>query len=171
MRGGRGSRRVRPMSILLLTSLIAAPAHAEDAPEFLLGDLGVRIDLPRSWRMTRWSDWDFNAELKRGRDTVLLFAWATPVQTAATAGSRLLAWFRIEITGPSSCKTWRTVSQPTHSSRKYSLKMMRRTKMNIRTKSLFCVSAGSCIVTCPFLLSRISSRQCLIRDLVPIPSA
>jgi hypothetical protein len=71
------------MSFLLVAAL-AGPALAEDAPEFLLGDLGVRLDLSRSWRMTRWSDWDFNAELKTPRDTVLLFVWATPVQVPIT---------------------------------------------------------------------------------------
>ncbi len=59
--------------------LVATPAGAEDntAPEFLLGDIGVRIDLPKEWKMTRWSDWDFKGE----KGDVLLFAWATPVQT------------------------------------------------------------------------------------------
>lgn len=55
-------------------------AFAADAPEFLLGDLGVRIDLPKSrWTMTRWSDWDFAA--KAEKDPVLqVIVWATPIQ-------------------------------------------------------------------------------------------
>ena len=62
--------------ITLLLTLTALPALADDAPEFLLGDVGVRVDLPRTWQMTRWSDWDFKASRKD--DTVLMFAWATP---------------------------------------------------------------------------------------------
>lgn len=66
---------------LLLFSLIAAPAAfaaATEAPEYLLGDLGVRVDLPRGWKMLRWSDWDFKAETQDGG--VMLFAWGTPYQ-------------------------------------------------------------------------------------------
>jgi hypothetical protein len=73
--------------LLLLSSSVARA----DAPEFLLGDLGVRLDLPAgSWRMTRWSDWDFKAE---GRDgALLLFAWATPVQTPVVEGPGAAGW-------------------------------------------------------------------------------
>src|SRR5688572_2062653 len=76
--------------LLLLSS---GDARA-DAPEFLLGDLGVRLDLPAgSWRMTRWSDWDFKAE---GRDgAMLLFAWATPVQTPVVEGPDAAGWSRV----------------------------------------------------------------------------
>lgn len=71
---------------MLISSLLAllsleTPALAEDAPEFLLGDLGVRIDFPPGpWRMTKWSDWDFKGERAASSGTVLLFAWATPIQ-------------------------------------------------------------------------------------------
>jgi len=68
------------LSVVLLAGV--RPAHA-DAPEFLLSELGVRLDLPGStWRMTRWSDWDFKGEAMDG--ALLLFAWATPIQTPVT---------------------------------------------------------------------------------------
>ena len=54
--------------------------HAEEseAPKYLLGDVGVRVDLPSGWNMLRWSDWDFKAETS---DRALaLFAWSTPIQ-------------------------------------------------------------------------------------------
>jgi hypothetical protein len=56
--------------------LFAALSLAKDE-EFLLGDLGVRID-PAGWKMDRWSDWDFRATSSDG--TVVLAAWATPLQ-------------------------------------------------------------------------------------------
>jgi hypothetical protein len=68
----------------LVVGLLAfgAPALAQDAeeaaPEFLLGDVGVRVDLPRGWKMTRWSDWDFKAETA---DPLLLQAWSSEVQS------------------------------------------------------------------------------------------
>lgn len=69
---------------LVIVALLAGarPAQA-DAPEFLLGELGVRLDLPgNTWRMTRWSDWDFKGEAMDG--AMLLFAWATEIQTPVT---------------------------------------------------------------------------------------
>ena len=61
---------------------MSAPAAfaEEQAEEFLLGDVGVRIDLPKGWEMSRWSDWDFKAKSKDGK--MKLEAWATPVQQA-----------------------------------------------------------------------------------------
>lgn len=71
----------------LLSVLLAfgqPSAFAADAPEFLLGDLGVRIDLPASrWRMTRWSDSDFEGKIDT--DPILLYAWATSVQAPVTS--------------------------------------------------------------------------------------
>jgi hypothetical protein len=64
----------------ILTCLVSLAAAA-DAPEFLLGDVGVRVDVPRSYKMTRWSDWDFAAQ---SPDGVLVFAWATPFQVPIT---------------------------------------------------------------------------------------
>lgn len=70
---------MRVFSLLLAGLLaVATPAAAEDAPEFLLGDLDVRVDLPRGWNMSRWSDWDFKASTG---DPILLEAWSTEVQT------------------------------------------------------------------------------------------
>jgi hypothetical protein len=64
-----------PLFALLLS---VAPAKAE-APEFLLGTLGVRLDLDKSrWHMTKWSDWDFSAKVQT--DPIILMAWATPVR-------------------------------------------------------------------------------------------
>lgn len=62
----------------LLPFLLPVAAAEEAAEEFLLGDLGVRLDLPRGWRMTRWSDWDFKAQRDEG--PVLLWAWASDGQ-------------------------------------------------------------------------------------------
>ena len=65
--------------LLALTLSSLSPAAAE-APEYLLGDLGVRLDLSKSrWHMTRWSDFDFEA--KGTSDPILLYAWATPVRS------------------------------------------------------------------------------------------
>ncbi len=57
-----------------------APAQAQDTdePEFLLSDLGLRVDLPNNWHMTRWSSFDLKADTK---DPILLQAWGTDVQT------------------------------------------------------------------------------------------
>ena len=73
----------RLLTALLLLAL-ATPASAGEgdaAEEFLLGDVGVRIELPRGWKMSRWSDWDFTAKTNDG---VMMFAWATPVQDEVT---------------------------------------------------------------------------------------
>lgn len=72
-------------AILVGALLASAPARAqEEAPEFLLGDIGVRVDLPRGWKMTRWSDWDFTAATNDGQ--IKLFAWATPIQSPIAQG-------------------------------------------------------------------------------------
>jgi hypothetical protein len=72
----------------LLPFLIPVAAAEEAAEEFLLGDLGVRLDLPRGWRMTRWSDWDFKAQRDDG--PVLLWAWASDGQVPI--GGDASAW-------------------------------------------------------------------------------
>ncbi|MEZ4238784.1 MAG: hypothetical protein R3F59_22055 [Myxococcota bacterium] len=64
-------------TLLLFLFAVLAPAHAE-APEFLLGDLDVRLDLSHDWHMTRWSDYDFEARIEG--DPVLLYAWSTTVR-------------------------------------------------------------------------------------------
>src|SRR5262245_31660119 len=65
----------------LIWCLVGSKALAED-PEFLLSDLAVRLDLPKSrWRMTRWSTSDFQGQLEN--DPVSLVAWATPVRAPA----------------------------------------------------------------------------------------
>jgi len=53
-------------------------AYAQEDEEYLLGDLGVRLDLSDAWRMTRWSDWDFKAQIDKG--PILLWVWATDGQ-------------------------------------------------------------------------------------------
>jgi hypothetical protein len=66
------------LSLLFLLGAWLSLATA-DAPEFLLGDLGVRLDLSKArWHMTRWSDFDFEA--KGESDPILLYAWATSVR-------------------------------------------------------------------------------------------
>jgi hypothetical protein len=68
------------VSALMIASVGVA---AEEAPEFLLGDLGVRIDLPEDWEMSMWSDWDFKAETSDSK--VYMTAWATPTQLTPVA--------------------------------------------------------------------------------------
>ncbi len=65
---------------ILLLSLLSWSAFAEDveSPEFLLDDLGVRIDLPDDWTMTLWADWEFKAE--RSDQSVKIWAWGSPGQ-------------------------------------------------------------------------------------------
>jgi hypothetical protein len=66
----------------MICTLLCAAALAADAPEFLLADAGVRVDLPKSWKMNRWSDWDFHGQNAEG--SVLVFAWSTPFQVPVT---------------------------------------------------------------------------------------
>lgn len=66
----------------MICALLLSAASAADAPEFLLGTVGVRVDLPRTWKMTRWSDWDFTGQNAEGN--VLVYAWATPFQVPVT---------------------------------------------------------------------------------------
>lgn len=62
----------------MMLPLLAAVAFA-DAPEYLLADLGVQLDLPRStWHMTRWSDYDFAG--KSLDESMHIQVWSTPVQ-------------------------------------------------------------------------------------------
>jgi hypothetical protein len=64
----------------MLLTVLATAAFAE-SPEYLLADLGVQLDLPRStWHMTRWSDYDFTA--KSLDEAMHVQAWSTPVQVA-----------------------------------------------------------------------------------------
>ena len=70
------------LSALLLV-FGGSSAFAADEPEFLLGDLGVRLDLPADrWHMTRWSDSDFEGKLET--EPVLLYAWSTPIRGPVT---------------------------------------------------------------------------------------
>ena len=78
---------MRTTTLTLLAGLLAgAPAFAQDggeeAPEFLLGDLGVRIDLPKGWRMTKWADWEFKGESTAG--DIFIVGWVTPIQSPIT---------------------------------------------------------------------------------------
>ncbi len=79
---------------MITALLIAFSAHA-DAPEYLLGDLGVRLDLPSStWHMSRWSDSDFRG--KTHDNGMHLLAWSSTGQVPLTGpadawGSTFLA--------------------------------------------------------------------------------
>ena len=90
---------LRNMTALLFLLLVFVPVgfaqEEEGAPEFLLADFDLRIDLPPTWKMTRWSDWDFKGEIKRDA-SIKLFAWATPVQMAVVEGD-LEAWSKIHL--------------------------------------------------------------------------
>ena len=62
----------------MVSQVALAQDEESKAPEFLLGDIGVQVNLnKRTWTMNRWSDWDFKATSK---DNVLVYAWATPLQ-------------------------------------------------------------------------------------------
>src|SRR5688572_14572538 len=56
--------------LLALLSTAAAQPYA-------LNDAGITLDLPASWEMTRWSDWDFKG---RTADGVALEVWYTSFQ-------------------------------------------------------------------------------------------
>ncbi len=69
-------------SLLLGTLLSASPAAAQDPPEFLLPDAGVRVEVPDDWKRSPkwkegvvWSDWDLNIQSKS--QGVMLVAWQT----------------------------------------------------------------------------------------------
>jgi hypothetical protein len=72
------------MRILLLVFvlLILAPRALAADEEYLLGDVGVRMDLPKGWTPSRWSDADFRAEAND--KSVALYVWSTPVQSWPT---------------------------------------------------------------------------------------
>ncbi|MFT7519229.1 MAG: hypothetical protein ACI9MC_001369 [Kiritimatiellia bacterium] len=74
------------MKIMLVCSLLCSTlAFAEDekeAPHYLLGEVGVRVDLPeKQWESKRWSDWDLVAQ---SEDAVVLVAWTTDYQVHVT---------------------------------------------------------------------------------------
>lgn len=69
-------------SLLLGTLLSSSPASAQDQPEFLLSDAGVRVELPDDWKRgpkwregVVWSDWDLTIQSKS--KGVMLVAWQT----------------------------------------------------------------------------------------------
>ncbi|MCB9662966.1 MAG: hypothetical protein H6732_02555 [Alphaproteobacteria bacterium] len=69
----------------LLALVIAGSgvASASDDEKYLLGDHGVRIDLPDDWQALEWSDAHLQAEA--GDRSLKLFVWATPVQLVPSA--------------------------------------------------------------------------------------
>jgi hypothetical protein len=76
--------------------MVSLTAVADDggseSPEFLLGEIGVQLNLDkRSWKMDRWSDWDFKATSK---DKVLIYAWSTPFQMEVTEAD-LDGWVKV----------------------------------------------------------------------------
>jgi hypothetical protein len=74
---------------ILMMSVSFSADVEEEAPKYLLGDLGVRVDLPKGWNVTRWSDWDLKAETTS--PGVLLFGWSTPFQVPPSE-SNLESW-------------------------------------------------------------------------------
>ena len=73
-----------------LLSVSMPTAFAEEDEKYLLGDLGVRLDVSDDWRMTRWSDWDFKAQIDKG--PILLWVWATDGQVPP--GDDANAWLK-----------------------------------------------------------------------------
>ena len=76
--------------------ILAAPcAFAQDmeAEEYMLGDLGVRVDLSDDWspQSRGWSDWFFKGKMIE--DPVQLWVWSTPLQVPA--GDDPAAWLPV----------------------------------------------------------------------------
>ena len=65
---------------MLLAALLAlSPAHADPQA---LPDVGVTLDIPAGWEMTRWSNWDWKGKTADG--SVAVDVWATPFQVPVT---------------------------------------------------------------------------------------
>lgn len=82
---------MRTSALAFLAALLtaASPALAQDDEEFLLGDYGVRVDLPDDWKPVEWADWAFEAETDDQR--LHLWVWGDPVQQPVEAAD-LAAW-------------------------------------------------------------------------------
>ena len=78
---------------LCLSFIPGAFAQEVDAEMYLLGDLGVRVDLPDSWspQSGGWADWFFKGKMIK--EPVQLWVWSTPIQTQA--GSDPEAWMPV----------------------------------------------------------------------------
>lgn len=78
---------------LSLALVPGALAQEADADMYLLGDLGVRVDLPDTWspQSGGWADWFFKGQMIK--EPVQLWVWATPIQTPA--GSDPEAWMPV----------------------------------------------------------------------------
>lgn len=70
----------------------ALAADGEEDEYYLLGDYGVRIDLPDDWRSSEWSDAGLEAE-KEDR-SIKLFAWGTDLQIPVVEAD-LDAWSKV----------------------------------------------------------------------------
>lgn len=83
---------MRRLSGLFVASmLVGASARAEDE-KYLLGDLGLKLNLGDDWTNTAWSDWAFDGN-KVDR-TALIYVWAKEVQTDIRAED-LDAWSKV----------------------------------------------------------------------------
>ena len=72
---------------MLLAALLAlSPAHADPQA---LPDVGVTLDIPAGWEMTRWSNWDWKGKTADG--SVAVDVWATPFQVPVTKEAAV-AW-------------------------------------------------------------------------------
>jgi hypothetical protein len=69
--------------MLLFAWFVSFVAVAADPPveaeKYLLGDLGVKVDLPKGWEPTLWADWELKADSPDR--AVALYAWSTAGQT------------------------------------------------------------------------------------------
>lgn len=73
---------------MTLLTLALGLALAAPPQTFPMNDAGITLNLPASWEMTRWSDWDFKAKTKDG---VQVKVWTTPFQVEVTDAS-VAAW-------------------------------------------------------------------------------
>ena len=80
---------------LWMCFLVVPCALAQDteAEEYVLGDLGLRVDLPDEWspQSRGWSDWFFKGQMIKG--PVQLWVWSTPIQVPA--GDDPAAWLPV----------------------------------------------------------------------------
>lgn len=83
---------IRDVGVVLL--LLGAPASAQEGEDerYLLGDYGVRIDLPEGWGSLDWSDAVFEAEAEDR--SVKLFVWGGGAQMTPAVAD-IDAWAQV----------------------------------------------------------------------------
>lgn len=83
---------MRALLVGLLMPTLALAEGGDDDERYLLGDPGVRIDLPVDWNAIDWTDASFEAE--KGDKSVKLWVWNRPGQVPVVADD-LDAWAKV----------------------------------------------------------------------------